>query len=308
LSKNDIVPVIGISTPEAILQEDEPNSLWHDAWVRLKQDRAAITGAVIIILLTASAVFAPLLAPNDPTIGYMEGLSDFGEPLPANQHFLLGTDHLGRDVLSRLIWGARISLFIGIASNILAILIAIPVGAIAAYVGGWVETVLMRFTDVVMSFPMLLLAIALSAVLEPGLGTVIIIISLIYWSYLARIVYSKVKSVKMMEFVLAARAMGATSFRILWCHIIPHLMSEVLVYATLGIAQTVLTEASMSYLGVGVRPPTATWGGMITESQAFYRTAPWLMIYPGLALIITVLAFNLLGDGLRDALDPRTRR
>lgn len=299
---------VGISAQAEISQQDEINSLWHDAWVRLKQDRAAIAGAVIIILLSATAVFAPLLAPHDPVFGYMEGLSDFGEPLPANQYFLLGTDHLGRDVLSRLIWGARISLFIGIASNILAILIAIPIGAIAAYVGGRVETVLMRFTDVVMSFPMLLLAIALSAVLDPGLGTVVIIISLVYWSYLARIVYSKVKSVMVMEFVTAAHAVGATSFRILWRHIIPHLVSEVLVYSTLGIAQTVLTEASMSYLGVGVRPPTATWGGMITESQAYYRTAPWLMLYPGLALIITVLAFNLLGDGLRDALDPRSRR
>lgn len=291
-----------------ISQEDEPNSLWQDAWIRLTQDQAAIAGAVIIILLTAIALLAPVLAPHDPAIGYMEGLSDYGEPLPGNQTFLLGTDHLGRDVLSRLIWGARISLFIGIASNILAILIAIPIGATAAYVGGVIETVLMRFTDVVMSFPMLLLAIALSAVLEPGLGTVIIVISLVYWSYLARIVYSKVKSVKMLEFVTAAQAVGAPSFQILWRHILPHLMSEVLVYATLGIAQTVLTEASMSYLGVGVRPPTATWGGMISESQMYYRTAPWLMIYPGLALIITVLAFNLLGDGLRDALDPRSRR
>ena len=290
------------------LEQNEPNSLWHDAWVRLKQDRAAIAGAVIIILLVSAAIFAPLLAPYDPAIGYMEGLSDYGEPMPVSQQFLLGTDHLGRDVLSRLIWGSRISLFIGIASNLLAISIAIPIGATAAFVGGWIDTVLMRFTDIVMSFPMLLLAIALAAVLEPGLGTVVVVISFIYWSYLARIVYSKVKAVKAMEFVTSARAVGASSFRILVRHILPHLMSEVLVYATLGIAQTVLTEASMSYLGVGVRPPTASWGGMISEGQNYFRTAPWLMLYPGLAIIITVLAFNLLGDGLRDALDPRSRR
>ena len=283
-------------------------SLWGDAWRRLKQDRAAIMGGVVVLLLVAMVVFAPLLAPHDPAKGYSEGLSDYGEPLPANKTFPLGTDHLGRDVLSRLIWGARISLLIGIVSNLLAVLIAVPVGAIAAYMGGWVEIVLMRFTDVVMAFPMLLLAIALAAVLEPGLGTVIIVIAFVYWSYLARIIYSKVLSVKNIEFVMAARAVGVPSFRILAVHILPHLMSECLVYATLGVAQTVLTEASMSYLGIGVRPPTPSWGSMIAEGQTYYRAAPWLILYPGLALMLTVLAFNLLGDGLRDALDPRTRR
>jgi peptide/nickel transport system permease protein len=256
-------------------------SLWWDAWRRLKQDRAAIMGIVIVLLLVTVAALAPLLAPHPPTKGYSEGLSDFGEPLPASERFPLGTDHLGRDVLSRLIWGARISLFIGIASNLLAVLIAVPVGSVAAYVGGWVETVLMRFTDVVMAFPMLLLAIALAAVLKPGLGTVIIVIAFVYWSYLARIIYGKALSLKNMEFVM---------------------------YATLGVAQTVLTEASMSYMGIGVRLPSPSWGGMIAEGQTYYRAAPWLILYPGLALLLTVLAFNLLGDGLRDALDPRTRR
>ena len=288
--------------------DNKSQSLWWDAWRRLKRDRAAIAGIVIVFLLVIVAISAPLLAPHDPIKGYSEGMSDFGEPLPASERFPLGTDHLGRDVLSRLIWGARISLFIGITSNLLAVLIAVPVGSIAAYVGGWVEAVLMRFTDVVMAFPMLLLAIALSAVLKPGLGTVIIVIAFVYWSYLARIIYGKALSVRNMEFVMAARAVGVPSFRILVTHILPHLMSECLVYATLGVAQTVLTEASMSYLGIGVRVPTPSWGGMIAEGQTYYRAAPWLILYPGLALMLTVLAFNLLGDGLRDALDPRSRR
>lgn len=294
--------------PDAFWGKPQRFTLWLDAWKRLKRDRAALVGAVIILLLSAAAIFAPRLAPHDPAIGYMEGLSSYGQPLPPNQHFLLGTDHLGRDVLSRLIWGARISLFIGILSNLLAIIIAIPIGAVAAYFGGWVDAILMRFTDVVMSFPMLLLAIALAAVMTPGLGTVVIVLSFVYWSYLARIIYAKVRSIKTEEFVTAATAVGATSGRILRVHILPHLTSEVLVYATLGVAQTVLTEATMSYLGVGVRPPIATWGGMIAESQSYYRAAPWLMLFPGLALVITVLALNLLGDGLRDALDPRSRR
>ncbi len=290
------------------IRSERGRSLWGDAWRRLRQDRVAVMGIVIVFLLVAAATLASLLAPHLPTKGYSEGLSDFGEPMPASEKFPLGTDHLGRDVLSRLIWGAQISLFIGLTSNLLAVLIAVPVGSIAAYVGGWVEAVLMRFTDVVMAFPMLLLAIALAAVLKPGLGTVIIVIAFVYWSYLARIIYGKVHSLKNMEFVMAARAVGVPSFRILAVHILPHLMSECLVYATLGVAQTVLTEASMSYLGIGVRLPTPSWGGMIAEGQTYYRAAPWLILYPGLALLLTVLAFNLVGDGLRDALDPRTRR
>jgi peptide/nickel transport system permease protein len=263
---------------------------------------------VIVLLLVAMAAAAPLLAPHSPTKGYSEGLSDFGEPMPPSSTFPLGTDHLGRDVLSRLLWGARISLFIGIASNTLAVLIAVPIGSIAAYAGGWVEAVLMRFTDVVMAFPMLLLAIALAAVMKPGLTTVIVVIAFVYWSYLARILYAKALSIKSMEFVVAARAVGASPFRILRLHVLPHLVSETLVYATLGMAQTVLTEASMSYLGIGVRLPTPSWGGMIAEGQTYYRSAPGLILYPGLALLLIVLAFNLLGDGLRDALDPRSRR
>lgn len=290
------------------IEGKKAESLWGDAWRRLKRDRAAIVGMGVLSLLVAVAVFAPLLAPHPPNKGYSEGLSDFGEPMPPSETFPLGTDHLGRDVLSRLIHGARISLFIGIASNVLAILIAVPVGAIAAYVGGWVDTVLMRLTDVVMSFPMLLLAIALAAVMKPGLEKVIIVIAFVYWSYLARIIYGKVLSLKNMDFVMAARSVGASRPRILRVHLLPNVVSECLVYATLGVAQTILTEASMSYLGIGVRLPTPSWGGMIAEGQTYYRAAPWMILCPGAALLLTVLAFNLMGDGLRDALDPHTRR
>lgn len=284
------------------------NTLWSDAWRRLKKDRAAIAGAVICFLLIVLAVFAPWIAPYDPNWQHPHGLTAIGTPLPPCRAFWLGTDHLGRDVLSRLIWGARVSLFVGIVGNGLAVIIALLVGATAAFLGGWVETVLMRLTDVMMAFPTLLLAIALGAVLRPGIDILIVIIALVYWVYLARIVHGRVLSLREMEFVLAAQVIGASRWRILTRHILPHLVSVAVVYATLGVASTVLMEAELSYLGLGIRLPTASWGGMISEGQTYYRSAPWLILSPGFMLMLTVLGFNLMGDGLRDALDPQQRR
>lgn len=286
----------------------EHHSLWSDAWRRLKQDRAAMVGAVICLLLAVVAIGAPYLAPYDPNMGYPEGLSDLGGPVPPNRQFLLGTDNLGRDVLSRLIWGARVSLLVGIVGNGLAVVIALVLGATAAFLGGWAETIIMRFTDVMMAFPTLLLAMALSAILRPGIDILILIIAIVYWVYLARIVHGRVLSIKEEDFVTAARSIGGTQGRILGRHIVPHLGSEAIVYATLGVASTVLMEASLSYMGFGIQLPTASWGGMISEGQAYYRSAPWLMLAPGFMLMLTVLGFNLMGDGLRDALDPQQRR
>lgn len=284
------------------------HSLWSDAWRRLLEDRAAVAGAIICLLLVIVALLAPWLAPHPPNLGYLEGLSEQGGPVAPNRTFLLGSDSLGRDVLSRLIWGARVSLFVGILGNGLSVVIAIFMGAIAAFLGGKVETVIMRFTDVMMAFPTLLLAIALSAVLRPGVDVLIIVIAAVYWVYLARIIHGRVLSLKEMDFVLAARSVGAGQWRILSRHILPHLVSEAVIYATLGVASTVLMEAELSYLGLGIRLPTASWGGMIAEGQAYYRSAPWLILSPGVMLMLTVLGFNLMGDGLRDALDPQQRR
>ncbi len=291
------------------LAAGDHHSLWSDAWRRLCQDRAAIAGAVICLFLVFIAVAAPLLAPHDPNHGYYDiGLSELGQPLPSSHDFVLGTDANGRDVLSRLIWGARVSLLVGVVGNGLAVVIALFMGATAAFLGGKVEMVMMRFTDVMMAFPTLLLAIALAAVLRPGIDILIIVIAVVYWVYLARIIHGRVLSLKEMDFVLAARAVGCSQPRILARHILPHLVSEAVVYATLGVASTVLTEAELSYLGLGIRLPTASWGGMISEGQAFFRSAPWLILWPGLMLMLTVLGFNLMGDGLRDALDPQQRR
>jgi peptide/nickel transport system permease protein len=222
--------------------------------------------------------------------------------------FLLGTDNIGRDLLSRLIFGARISLTIGIVANGLAMLIGMAVGLTAGYFGGVVDTVLMRFTDVLMSLPPLLFALALIAVFKPGIGVVIGVIAVIYWTYLARIVHGRVLSVKEQDFVDAARCLGATDARILLRYVLPQLIGIAVVYASLGAATTILTEATLSYLGIGVQPPTASWGTMIQEGQQYYRTAPWLILFPGLMILLVVLGFNLLGDGLRDALDPRQQR
>jgi peptide/nickel transport system permease protein len=290
------------------MELDRPHSLWSDAWRRLCRDRAAVAGAAICLALIISAVLAPWIAPHDPDYGYVEGLSDVGAPVPPSRAFLLGTDNLGRDVLSRLIWGARVSLFVGIVGNGLSVIIAILLGATAAFLGGWVEAAIMRLTDVMMAFPTLLLALALAAILRPGIDILIIIIATVYWVYLARIIHGRVLSLKEMDFVLAARATGGTQRHILVRHILPHLVSEAVIYATLGVASTVLMEAEMSYLGLGIRLPTASWGGMISEGQAYYRSAPWLILVPGLMLMLTVLGFNLMGDGLRDALDPQQRR
>jgi peptide/nickel transport system permease protein len=288
--------------------QERPHSLWSDAWRRLRKDRAAVLGSVMCLLLILIALLAPWIAPHDPNYGYVEGLSDTGQPLPPSGTFPLGTDNLGRDVLSRLMYGARVSLLVGIVGNGLSVIIAILLGATAAFAGGWVETVIMRITDVMMAFPTLLLALALAAILEPGLDILIAVIAIVYWVYLARIIHGRVLSLKQADFILAARATGGRSGHILARHVLPHLVSEAVVFATLGVASTVLLEAEMSYLGLGIQLPTASWGGMISEGQGYYRSAPWLILAPGIMLMLTVLGFNLMGDGLRDALDPQQRR
>lgn len=281
-------------------------SLWQDAWLRLRRDRFAILGGIIVLCLIGVALLAPWLAPHDPAMQQRDGLM-FGQPISPNTQYWLGTDQLGRDMLSRLLWGGRISLLVGIVGNGLAVLIGVTLGATAAFTGGWVDTSLMRFTDVIMGFPVLLLAVALISLLRPSLGIVILVIGLVYWTYLARIVYGQVKSLRERDFVLAARSIGCRVGRILFWHLLPHVLSLAIVYMTLGTAQAIILESTLSFLGIGIQPPTPSWGNMISEGQRYYRAAPWLVLYPGLAIVLTVLGFNLLGDGLRDALDPRQR-
>jgi len=266
-------------------------------------------GAVLGLIIILTALFAPLLAPHDPTVQYRDGLTPDGQPIPStllqgSTRFPLGTDANGRDLLSRIIYGSRISLLVGVLANTLAVTLGVLIGSVAGFFGGVIESVLMRFTEVMMAFPTLLLAMTLVAILKPSLWIIIVVIGVVYWTWIARVVYGQVVALREREFIAASRALGAGRLMILFRHIIPQLVPTIIVWGTLGIATNVMLEASLSYLGIGVQPPTPSWGGMIQQGQSFYRTAPWLVVYPGLAIMLTVFAFNLLGDGLRDALDP----
>ncbi|TXH33632.1 MAG: ABC transporter permease [Rhodospirillaceae bacterium] len=273
----------------------------------LLRRKLAMFGLVVILLIVLAAIFAPLLAPFAPDNQLANGLTDIGEPLPPNSEFLLGTDLLGRDLLSRLIYGARASLIIGLLANGIAIAIGALIGVTAGFVRGWLGTALMRFTDLMMAFPSLLLAIVLAAIFRPSLWIVVIVISMVNWVQIARVLYTETTSLSEREYVMAERSIGASTGRILFRHILPHLVPTITVWATLGIATTVLLEAALSYLGVGVQPPTPSWGGMINENQSYFQSFPWLVFYPGIVIAILALSFNLLGNALRDILDPTLR-
>ncbi len=277
------------------------------AWDRLKRNRVAIAGLVVVAMIALVAVFAPWLAPYDPAEQFPEGLSQEGRPFGPTARYWLGTDLLGRDLFSRLLYGARVSLLIGVVANGAALTIGAALGGVAGYFKGWAGAVFMRFTDMMMAFPALLLAIALSAILRPSLWIVALVIALVNWVWIARVVYSQMLALSAREFVEAARAIGVPTGRLLVRHLLPHVIPTLLVWGTLGISTTVLFEAALSFLGVGVRPPTPSWGGIINESQSYFLEAPWLVAAPGVAVLLTSLAFNLVGDGLRDALDPQMR-
>jgi peptide/nickel transport system permease protein len=270
-----------------------------------------MSGAVIVLLVVLLALCAPLIAPYPPEQIFPDGLTLQGLPvpstLPASTRFIMGADPSGRDLLSRIIYGARVSLTVGVLANVLVVGLGVLIGAVSGYSRGWLGALLMRFTDVMLAFPTLLLATALVAVLKPSLTIIIVVIGVVYWTGLARVVHAQVLRLRDQDFVIAARCIGVPAGRILLRHILPHLVGTAIVWGTLGIATNVMLEASLSYLGIGVQPPTPSWGRMISEGQTYYRSAPWLILFPGIAIMLTVLGFNLLGDGLRDALDPYQR-
>jgi peptide/nickel transport system permease protein len=278
-----------------------------DFWNRFRRDRIAVYSLGVIALFVAAAILASTLAPYDPSAQFFDGLTLEGSPLPPSARFWFGTDTNGRDQFSRLLYGAQTSLLIGIVANGIAVFIGAGLGLVAGYVRGIVGAVIMRFTDLMMAFPPLLLAIALAAILKPGLNIVILVIALVNWVQIARVIYAETVALSEREYIEAARAMGAGTGRILLRHLLPHLVPTVIVYATLGIATTVLLESTLSFLGRGVQPPTPAWGMMIFESQSYFLNAPWLVFIPGAAILILALSFNLVGDGLRDALDPTQR-
>ncbi|MBZ9764043.1 ABC transporter permease [Mesorhizobium sp. CA8] len=276
-------------------------------WRRLLKRPLALLGLLIIAIVVAGAVLAPWLTGYDPNEQMFDGLTLEGSPLPPNAKFWLGTDLLGRDLLTRILFGARTSLIIGIVANGVALLIGTLVGVTAGYFRGWIGSALMRFTDLMMAFPALLLAICLAAVFEPSLWIVAMVIALVNWVQTARVIYTETSSLSEREFIDAERTIGASAPRILLRHILPHLLPTIIVWGTLGISTTVLLEATLSYLGIGVQPPTASWGNIIFENQTYFQAAPWLVFFPGAAILALALAFNLIGDALRDILDPTQR-
>ena len=290
-------------TDATVVERARPASVWR----RLLRHKLAVFGLVLIALVVIGAVFAPWIAPFSPQEQFFDGLTLEGAPLPPGGTYILGTDLLGRDLASRILFGARTSLIIGVVANGLALLIGTLVGITAGYFRGWIGAGLMRFTDLMMAFPALLLAICLAAIFEPSLWIVAMVIALVNWVQTARVIYTETTSLATRDFIAAERTMGAGTGRILFKYILPHLTPTIIVWGTLGISTTVLLEATLSFLGVGVQPPTPSWGNIIFENQTYFQSAPWLVFIPGAAVLLLALAFNLVGDALRDVLDPTQR-
>jgi peptide/nickel transport system permease protein len=278
---------------------DEEN-LFSGAFRRLVKDKLALVGLVIVSLIILVGVFAPYLMPNDPIQVSLE--QRLASP---SSEYPLGTDHLGRCLLSRLILGTRVSLSVSAIALIVILLISIPVGTISGYMGGWVDNLLMRFVDILLAFPNLILALVIAGMLGPGLLNVMLAVSVVGWVGYARVIRGLVLSVKEKEYIMAARASGTPEWAVIIRHILPNVLSPVIVLATLDIGSLVLSISGLSFLGLGAQPPTPEWGSMLNDGRSYMQVAPQLMVYPGMAIMIVVLAFNLLGDGLRDALDPR---
>lgn len=272
---------------------------------RLRRDTRTRIGVAVIVIMIVMAVFAPLVARQDPNA---IDLINLLEP-PSRAHWL-GTDVQGRDVWARLVYGARVSLAVGLVSQAIAVSIGVTLGLLAGYYRGWIDELVMRLADVTLAFPTLLLLIAMSAALQPSMGVVFVTIGVVGWAGMARLVRGQVLVVRDLEYVQAARALGAKGRRVMLRHVLPNVVGPVVIAATLGVAGAIMAEAALSFLGLGIQPPTASWGSMIADGRDLdqLRNAPWTSLAPGLAIGAAVLGFNLLGDALRDALDPRHTR
>ncbi len=280
-----------------------PRGLWRDAARILMRKPLAMFGAAILLVVTIMALFGPQLAPYNPdTMGFTERFAS-----PSFRH-LLGTDDFGRDILSRIMYGSRVSLEVGLISVSLAATVGSSLGLIAGYSNRIIDEIIMRAMDVLYAFPAILLAIAILAALGKGVGNAMIAIGVVYTPIFARITRGAVLTVRHEDFILAARAMGASPWRIIFIHILPNVLSPIIVETTLSLAFAILAEATLSFFGLGTQPPDASWGRMLSEGRSFFRQSGWMALAPGLAIMLTVMGFNFLGDGLRDALDPRLTR
>ena len=286
-----------------------PVAPWRESWHYFLGNRGAVLGLVVLGLLVLTAVFAPLLAPHDPTMQYRDALL-VPPAWEANgrSEFLLGTDALGRDILSRLIFGARFSLVIGLVVVTLALVSGILVGLVAGYFGGWIDAGIMRVMDIILAFPSLLLALVLVAIIGPGLFNAMLAIAVVLQPHFARLTRGAVMAEKNREYVVAAKVAGASNLRLMVATILPNCLGPLIVQATLSFSNAILDAAALGFLGMGAQPPTPEWGTMLAEAREFITSAWWVVTMPGLAILVTVLAINLIGDGLRDTLDPKLRR
>jgi peptide/nickel transport system permease protein len=290
-------------TPMHTVQEQtESTSLWKEGWRQFRKNKIALVGLGIVVFFILLAIFAPLLAPYDFKD---QNLAERLQP-PSSKH-LFGTDDFGRDIFSRVLYGARISLWVGFFSVLGSVIVGSLLGIIAGYYGRWIDGIISRLFDIMLAFPSILLAIGIVAVLGPSLQNALIAIAVINIPNFGRLIRSRVLSIKQEEYIMAAKAIGMSDMRILFHHILPNSMAPIIVQGTLAIATAIIEAAALGFLGLGAQPPNPEWGKMLADSKDFLTQAPWTMIFPGLAIMLTVLGFNLMGDGLRDALDPRMK-
>lgn len=290
------------SAPEGGAVAARHRSRTREVWDALVANRLAVFGLVVLAVLILAAVLGPLITPADPT------LTDVANRLqPPSLEHPFGTDDLGRDILSRVIAGARVSLIVGFVAVGIALAVGVPLGLVAGYYGGWTETAIMRFADMVFAFPAILLAITVLAILGPGVINAMIAIGIVYMPIFARITRASTLSVREEVYVRAARSVGARDLRILGLHVLPNVLTPIIVQTSISLAFAILSEAALSFLGLGAQPPQPSWGRMLAEGRSFFSLAWWMAFFPGMAILLTVLAFNLVGDALRDALDPRQK-
>ncbi|AXM88527.1 ABC transporter permease [Anoxybacillus ayderensis] len=285
-----------------VQQEEKATSLWKEGWIRFRKNKMALIGSGIVLFFILLAIFAPFIAPYDMNDQQLS----MRLQAPSKDH-IFGTDDFGRDIFSRVVYGARISLWVGFFSVLGSVVIGSLLGIVAGYYGRWVDAVISRIFDIMLAFPSILLAIGIVAVLGPSLKNALIAIAVINIPNFGRLIRSRVLSIKQEEYITAAKAIGMSDARILFHHILPNSMAPIIVQGTLAIATAIIEAAALGFLGLGAQPPNPEWGKMLADSKAYLTQAPWTMIFPGLAIMLTVLGFNLMGDGLRDALDPRMK-
>jgi len=282
---------------------EQGTSLWQDAWARLRRNRLAVVSGIVFLVIALACVIGPWFSPY----GYEEQDLVLGAAKPSAEHWF-GTDTFGRDLLTRVLYGGRVSLMVGFASMVLATLIGVTVGVVSGYFGGWLDNLLMRLLEIILSIPSFLVILLLSVLLKPNLGSIVIIIGSLMWMHMARIVRAETMAIREREYVLYAKASGLGSAGIIFRHVLPGLVPVIIVGATNNVASSIMMESSLSFLGFGVQPPNATWGSMLNGAQGFLTQAPYMAIFPGALILLTVLSFNILGDLLRVALEPKLGR